>query len=53
MKIIINGTKVTFEDGMGNVLCMSTHELIEIVKILNLSIRPEGDFLFNSLEFTV
>lgn len=53
MKIIIKGNKVTFEDGMGNVLCMTTEQLIDIVKLLNLSIRPEGDFRFNCLEFTV
>ena len=53
MIIRIKGQNVTLEDGKGQAVCMSTSELIEIVRILNLSITSEGDFRFNCLEFTV
>jgi len=53
MKISIKEEQVSFEDGQGHVVFMTTEQLIEIVKIINISITSEGDFRFNFLEFVV
>jgi len=53
MKINIEGKKVTFDDGMGNVLCMTTEQLLEIIRTLNAATNQDGGLIFDLLEFTI
>jgi len=53
MKIKIEGKEVTFTDGEGTVIYMTTEQLLEMVHTLNASTNEDGGLIFNLLEFTV
>jgi len=53
MLVIIKGKEVILDDEKGHTLEFSTNQLLEILRILNISITDNGVFLFQTLEFTV
>jgi len=53
MKVSITGQFVVFVDDSGTELHFSTRQLLEILKLLNISLCEEGIFIFDTLEFTV
>ncbi|MBA7496175.1 hypothetical protein ES702_06773 [subsurface metagenome] len=53
MKISIKGNNVKIEDEADVYVCMSTDQLLEIMRVLNASMNQDGGFIFDLLEFTV
>jgi len=53
MKVIINGKDVKLEDERGNAFSMSTDQLFEMMRILNIAVREDGTRVFDILEFTI
>jgi len=53
MKVSITGSFVVFTDDAATDLHFSTRQLLEIIKLLNISINDDGSFIFETLEFTV
>lgn len=53
MKIGIKGQYVKIEDETGVYVCMSTDQLLEMMRVLNASINQDGAFIFEILEFKV
>ncbi|MBA7492395.1 hypothetical protein ES702_02945 [subsurface metagenome] len=53
MRVVIQDQNVTFEGDKGEVVFMTTEQLLEMVRILNTVILEGDRFFFKSLEFTV
>jgi len=53
MRVIIGDQDVIFDDEKGYQLHISTDQLLEMMRILNTVITPEGRFFFLNLEFDV
>ena len=53
MIIRIKGNDVILEDEKLTTLFLTTGQLLELVKVINVSTREDGTFSFDSLEFTV
>ncbi|MBA7496089.1 hypothetical protein ES702_06687 [subsurface metagenome] len=53
MKINIQVGLVQIEDEKGDFVTMTTDQLLEMMRILNVSINQDGGFIFDVLEFTV
>jgi len=52
MKIIIKDKQIIISDEKGNAVSMTTTQLIEMMRILNISTNKDGGFIFSLLEFT-
>jgi len=53
MKITIKGNNVKIEDEADVYVCMTLHQLIEMLRILNAATNQDGGFFFEFLVFTV
>lgn len=53
MKVTFQGQTVTLDDELGNLITMTTDQMVEMIRILNLTLCQDGDIIFKSLEFTV
>lgn len=53
MLVIIKDKEVKLDDEKGHTLEFSTDQLLEIMRILNISTTEHGVFVFKTLEFTV
>lgn len=53
MKIRIKGTNVVIEGELGDCVTMTTEQLLEMVRIVNISFKEDGSPVFETLEFTV
>jgi len=53
MKISITGQFVVIDDESGNDVHFATRQLIDIMKILNISLNEDETFIFDTLEFRV
>jgi len=53
MKVSITGQFVIIDDEAGNDIHFVTHQLIEMMKILNISLNEDETFIFDTLEFRV
>ena len=53
MRVLIKGTAVIFSDDQGHDITITTDQLLEFLRILNISFRDDGSTVFETLEFTV
>jgi len=53
VKIVINDKLVKLDDESGCVITMSTEQLVEIAKLVTVSLGHDGIFAFDMLEFRV
>lgn len=53
MKIRIKGESVVIEGQVGEAVTMTTEQLLEMVRIVNISFKEDGSPVFENLEFTV
>ena len=53
MRVFILGQSVEFNDEKGNVINITKQQLSEMIRILNVATREDGEILFKTLEFTV
>jgi len=53
MKVSIRNNIVILDDDKGNDIHITTDQLLEMLRILDITFRDNGSTVFDTLEFTV